>query len=271
MDRLHQICESLDEQEQELQALITKLRRDQKTVLPGSLVISGTEDKKRYYYRPAPGQPARYLSCRADDSRVRSLAQQEYDDRLLSAAVQQLASVQKAQHLLTGRELETVYSSMVPARQTLVDPQFPDRARFIKDWEDVTWTPAEFKEDTPEYYSERGERVRSKSEKIIADKYFHLDTVLYRYEYPLVLSVGGRPVTFRPDFMLLNKRTCRTYYHQHLGMMDDPAYVDKNLRKLRLFEENGIFLGEQLFFTYETRHSPFDGRSLDPLIRKYLT
>jgi hypothetical protein len=52
--------------------------------------------------------------------------------------------------------------------------------------------------------------------------------------------------------------------------MDDPVYVADNLRKLRIFEQNGILLGDHLFFTYETKQEPFDDRTLDPLIRRYL-
>ena len=269
MDNLNKICEDLKKQEQLLQKLIQKLDNRQRTAIPGALIVCGSEKKKDFYFREASRKPLEYLSKKRQAKLINTLAQQEYERKLLSAAEAQLTSVRQASRILTGKELEEVYSHMIPARQELVKPFFPDRERFIRDWCAVTYPPGHFDEDAPEYYSGRGERVRSKSEKIIADKYLRLDQP-YRYEYPILLIDGNNRVVFRPDFTLLNKRTCKVYYHQHLGRMDDPAYVADNLRKLRVFEENGIYLGVNLFFTYETNQDPFDDRTLDKHIKRYL-
>ena len=75
---------------------------------------------------------------------------------------------------------------------------------------------------------EKGERVRSKSEKIIADKLYMLG-IPYRYEYPLVL---------------------------------DGNY------KLNTYEKNAIYLGVQLFVTYETSRKALNVRALDDMIKK---
>jgi len=48
-----------------------------------------------------------------------------------------------------------------------------------------------------------------------------------------------------PDFTTLNKRTRVQRYHEHFGKMDDPQYARKALEKIRLYENNGIFVGEQ--------------------------
>ena len=80
----------------------------------------------------------------------------------------------------------------------------------------------------PEIYSERGERVRSKSEKIIADKLYR-NGIPYKYEKPLVLKGLGK---IHPDFEILNKRTRKEYFLEHLGKMDDIGYVKKNMRRI---------------------------------------
>ena len=270
MDHLQEIKYLLDLQKTDIQKLICKVRTSRNTSEQGSLILSGNANNKSFYYRAAHDAPLQYLSRKGNEDRIRQLAQQEYDEKLLAAAEKQVLALQKASSLLSDRELERVYESLPSAKQALIKPLYPDRERFIREWAAVTYPPAKMGKDVPECYSERGEHVRSKSEKIIADKYLHLDAVEYRYEYPLILLADGVKVIFRPDFMLLNKRTCRIFYHQHLGRMDDPDYVADNLRKLRIFEQNGIFLGEHLFFTYETKQEPFDDRTLDPLIRRYL-
>lgn len=42
----------------------------------------------------------------------------------------------------------------------------------------------ELNDDTMEIYTQKGERVRSKSEKILAD-YFYYNNISYKYECPL--------------------------------------------------------------------------------------
>ena len=69
--------------------------------------------------------------------------------------------------------------------------------------------------------TEKGGAVRSKSEKIIADK-LYMKEIPYVYEQPLYLKGYGYVV---PDFKILNVRTKKEYYLEHFGMMDGNVYV----------------------------------------------
>ena len=115
-----------------------------------------------------------------------------------------------------------------------------------------------------EIITERGERVRSKSEKIIADKLFSLG-IPYRYEYPLDLSGGVRVY---PDFTILKLPEREEVYLEHFGMMDDTDYVEKVLYKLNTYEKNKIYPGVNLFITHETSKSPLNTRALDAILKK---
>ena len=53
-------------------------------------------------------------------------------------------------------------------------------------------------------------------------------------------------------------------------MMDDAEYADRALRKLAGYEKNGIFPGENLILTYETRKTPLDQRIIKIMIEHYL-
>ena len=81
------------------------------------------------------------------------------------------------------------------------------------------WEGRGFKFETP-----RGERVRSKSEWMIASM-LDASGVPYRYEETVGLHelYGG---AFHPDFTVLNKRTRKEYYWEHFGRMDDPETAD---------------------------------------------
>lgn len=101
------------------------------------------------------------------------------------------------------------------------------------------------------FETENGELVRSKSEKIIADKFFK-HKIHYQYEKPLILFDGNHRIKLHPDFTLLKKGDFQEYYHEHFGMMDTPDYCRSAIRKISLYRKNGIFEGERLFITFES-------------------
>ena len=115
-----------------------------------------------------------------------------------------------------------------------------------------------------EIITERGELVRSKSEKIIADKLYMMG-IPYRYEYPLMLDDG---ITVYPDFTILKMPERKEVYLEHFGMMDDEEYVNKMLFKISTYERNGIFIGVNLFVTYETSKRPINTKALNNQLKE---
>lgn len=53
-------------------------------------------------------------------------------------------------------------------------------------------------------------------------------------------------------------------------MMDNPAYAEKAVNKIHTYEQNGIFQGEDLLFTYETSKSPLSQKGIMRMIQRYL-
>ena len=76
--------------------------------------------------------------------------------------------------------------------------------------------------------------------------------------------------TVYPDFTVLNVKRRKELYWEHLGMMDDPEYVEKAMQKIAMYEENGIFPGESLILTYETRMNPISPKIVNLMISQYL-
>ena len=109
-----------------------------------------------------------------------------------------------------------------------------------------------------EYYTIKGERVRSKSEKIIADELFRKG-IPYKYEMPVnVLDFRGREIIIYPDFTVLNKQTGKRWIIEHFGLMDSPEYYDKAMLKLDTYERNGYYLGVNLLIFHETDRAPLN-------------
>jgi hypothetical protein len=84
--------------------------------------------------------------------------------------------------------------------------------------------------------TERGDLVRSKSELVIADK-LHARGIDYSCEQPLVLPSGR--IRY-PDFTITDHARGVTFYWEHLGLLDDPAYRARWERKRAEYLEAGI-------------------------------
>lgn len=151
-------------------------------------------------------------------------------------------------------------------RQLLVTPIEPIWEKELVRWYDSEYHGKEFYEGTAEIVTEKGERVRSKSEKILAD-YFYRNNILYQYERPLYLKGYG---TVYPDFTFLSKKTRKEIYWEHEGMMDKPEYAKSAVKKIESYQRNGIHLGERLILTFETELTVLNSQIVEELVEKYL-
>ena len=151
-------------------------------------------------------------------------------------------------------------------RQLLVTPIEPIWEKELVRWYDSEYHGKEFYEGTAEIVTEKGERVRSKSEKILAD-YFYRNNILYQYEKPLYLKGYG---TVYPDFTFLSKKTRKEIYWEHEGMMDKPEYAKSAVKKIESYQRNGIHLGVRLILTFETELTVLNSQIVEELVEKYL-
>lgn len=263
---------SLKREKKELQCLISQLNRQLTNPTPGSLRISLNHGYWRYFHCTSSDEDSK-KSCRYlgknEIGVARQLAQQEYEAQLLKVAKKQLRLLEKHPEEFDPHALRDVYQNLHEARKVLVTPLVMTDEEYVRQWESMQYAPGQFGPADPFFQSERGERVRSKSEKIIADKYLHRG-IPYRYEFPIKLKDGKGEVIKRPDFLVLDKRTRKEYFHEHFGKVDDPDYAKHQMiEKLELYAENGIFPGVNLLITMESSLHPFNDRYLDLLIKKY--
>ena len=151
-------------------------------------------------------------------------------------------------------------------RQALVTPVEPTWNQIVTRWYEEEYQGKEFQEGTVGILTEKGERVRSKSEKILAD-FFYKRNILYKYEKPLYLKGYG---TVYPDFTFLSKKLGQEIYWEHEGMMDKPEYARTAVRKIGSYQKNGIYPGERLILTFETEQNVLNSNNIEELVKKYL-
>ena len=88
----------------------------------------------------------------------------------------------------------------------------------------------------------------------------------YRYECPKI--IGGQ--LLHPDFTILDIATRSIIYWEHLGLIDSEGYRNSALRRIALYESEGIFLGDGLIITMETETIPLNINMINAQIRHFL-
>ena len=197
---------------------------------------------------------------------VRKLAQKTYDQKIKRLVDKRLRQIQNMNKDYVDNEIENIYSQMNIHRQELVKPVEKTWQQKVNDWKSMPYTGKEFKEGIPEIYTKKGERVRSKSEKLIADTLYELG-IEYKYECPIRLR--GYGVVY-PDFTVLSCKTGKEIYWEHDGRMDDPQYAEKSVKKINSYIDNGIIPGYRLLLTFETSNTVLNDRTIKKMIDNYI-
>lgn len=257
--------EALRKKERELTEIIVQTNKSLRDSPSGQLRISNNGGTARYYYRTQETDGlfhnGKYI--RKEEKRLAYLlAQRDYERDLIKTAKRQLDSIQMLLKNYDTDELQKVYESISTCRKELVIPKVVSDERFAEQWEQVTYQGKPFGDGSPEIYTEKGERVRSKSEKIIADMLYRKQ-IKYRYESPLTVRGMG---TVYPDFTILNVKKRQEIYWEHLGMMDHSEYCERALYKISCYIKNGICLGDRLLISYETLKRPLETAVIEQMI-----
>ena len=263
---MEQVKKLLEERKKYLSHLKEEKEKAIMKVPEGSLRICSHGNRTQYYQRTDP-KDFNGTYIREENFQIaQKLAQKDYDKKILNTIEKELKTIQKYLSNYPQTNVEQIYDTLHKERQKLIVPVLEPENQYVSGWEAVQYEGKGFKDNTPEFYTARGERVRSKSELIIADLLYK-EAIPYRYEYPIHFNGIGK---IYPDFILLNVKKRKELYWEHLGMMDDAIYVEKALHKIAIYEQNGIFPGEKLILTYETRKNPLNQKIINLMIQRYL-
>ena len=232
----------------------------------GTLRLSKSQGCTQFYYRQKGQSHNGSYIPRKDIELVRSLAQKAYDEKLLDYAEKTLKNINRLLETYADEKLEEIYFDEHPARQKLIDPIEPTYEQRVAEWSGKPYEGKGFAEGTPVILTNSGIRVRSKSEKILAD-YFDSVGIAYKYECPLNLKGYG---TVYPDFTFLPRGADREIYWEHEGMMDNPDYSRSAIQKIETYAKNGIVCGENLILTFETSASTINMGLVKMMAKKYL-
>ena len=256
----------MEREQERLRIANEKAKKELEDVPKGTLRLGKSQGCVQYYHC-LPGGPhnGTYLP-KSKMELVKQLAQKTYNERVCQLTGRRLSQIGRILKDYKENEIEACYLCEHPERQKLITPVEMTRQQKLELWMSQPFVGKGFREDALTILTNNGLRVRSKSEKIMAD-YFDACGIRYKYECPLSLRPYG---IVYPDFTFLSETTGQEIYWEHEGMMDNPEYARAAVKKIELYEKNGIFPGERLILTFETAASSINTAILKDMTEKYL-
>ena len=248
-----------------LEKIILNAQHRLKEAPEGCLRSKRHGDCFQYYHRKDPKDPNGVYIPAAEQNKARLLAQKRYDQDIIHAAMRQYKIITDFLEKYDPGILRKIYENAHESRKRLLCPvELPDQDYKVL-WQAFEYPHKGFAEEAPEHYTIRNERVRSKSEVLIADALSEAG-LAYRYECPLIL--GNHQIY--PDFTVLRISDRREIYWEHLGMIDDSEYRNNAINRIRQYEKENIFPGGRLIITAETQKQPLNRTAVKKTIEYYL-
>lgn len=250
----------------QLAEILEQIAFQKKTQPQGKLKVVKKPNFVQFYHRKSAADKEGTYINKKNIQLAKKLAQKAYNSATEQTIHKQLKVLNDLLANYSEQELVKNYQASPPQLQALIEPFAQTHEDFIKAWQAVPYKGLPFENTTTEYYTARGERVRSKSEIMIANALLRAG-IPYRYEFPL--SIKGHQ-SFYPDFLCLNPHDGREILWEHFGLMDDPEYSKNALSKISCYSENGWLPGKNFIYTMETTASPLSSRFVEKLIKTHL-
>lgn len=251
--------------ERKIALLKRSLQSLQVEPIKGSLYVKRNVGTPQFFHQVRSGGKVRRDYIPADRmSLAQQLAQQGYNRSIKKLL--RIAEKGKLGSDNIDRAVDEVYFKICPEKRELIHPVQDTLEKKLRDWESQSYQTLSFRSNDALIYTDNKERVRSKSEKIIADL-LKKNGITYKYECPLVLKDG---IIFYPDFTFFNPYTEEEIYWEHHGLMGDGDYTMRTIEKIRTYEKNGIRMGRRLLVTFEGGRLNVDYDRVKDLIRDFL-
>lgn len=226
----------------------------------GSLKVLCRADKTYYYHQKKKDSmyEKKYIEKKNTDLAI-ALAKKGYYTKVKPLLEKELRALESFDKLYNEDTADKLYDSMIEARKQIVNPVRMSSREVLSRWNDEVYEINQSHSENLIYKTDNGEKVRSKSELIIANMLnSNSKSLKYKYERPLELLINGEKRIVHPDFTVINIHTGKITYWEHAGRMDDSKYACGFVWKVNAYLDNGIIPGKDLIFTYETKENPIN-------------
>ena len=246
---------------------IELLKEQLKTAPPGNLQYIKRNNQFFYYHvlRDSTGLQKKYIS-KKESSLLRSLALKKLNSLYLRQAEAEITAIDKyLKYHLSLEKMKEQYDHHIGAG---IEALLPDHltSTDAEQWANASYEKLSYRPTDLKHPTARGEKVRSKSEMIIANSLYS-SGIPYRYE-ALVL-IGGEP--YYPDFMILHPITQKIVLWEHFGIMDSSEYLERFIQKISTYCRYGYIPSQNLICTFETKNNPLNSNYVATLIQYHFT
>lgn len=159
-------------------------------------------------------------------------------------------------------EIQRLYEDFYSAFKELTPREFQPNTKQIKVWLSQNTPSTHFPEEL-KFPTTRGDKVRSKYEQSMANILYELN-IPYLYERPK--QINHKP--YLPDFTLLDPQNGTSVYIEAFGLMENPDYCKKSIKKIHDYEAAGYIQGKDFFMVFDDPDSPFDPAAFRNLMKR---
>jgi len=260
---LKRLKRGIAERKAKTEKLIAGVEEKINTLPSGRIRLSRYKDKTYFYHIKDDDHNGDKIEI-SDQSLVQQLIQKNYLQKVLATAKQEVKAMDAFISRFPEVAVEELYDTFSEERKGYIHPVYPTEEQYAQRWQNTPFDGKPIEEGTYTYTTLKGEMVRSKSEKIIADT-LNLNGIPYKYECPL--RIGN--IVLHPDFTVLKKSEFKEYYWEHCGKTDDPEYAANHIvKRLKLYAEMGITAGKGLYLTFEASKVPLDMKAVDLIVEE---
>ncbi len=262
------ILEELKKRKKEQELLAHRLTKHIKSYkdLPEYGIKVMKKHKTHQYYIREKGGKYTYVP-KSQINLVRDILQRDYEEKLLSSV---LSNCKALDNMICScgliKSVNEDYDQLSEGRRDMIDPIILTDEKYVELWNKKYPGGKNSFYGEGQYVTDRGENVRSKSEKILADL-FYKRGIPYQYE-PEILMKDGSIVY--PDFILLNVPQRKTFIWEHFGLISDDGYAANNMRKICRYERNDIGVEMGLIITSESDGIPLKMSDINEKIDRFL-
>lgn len=273
MQQIAEIISALEARSRDLEEASAIAQTMVSTLPRANLRITHNKGIAQYYIITDKSDNCGKYIRKKDITLAKNLAQRDYAEKLIKCAeseaveikkvIKKLRALSSANQATGALCADNVYSMMSAERRNLIEPILMNNYEYAERWKQAEYTASYYMPEEKVYITKKGEKVRSKSEVMLANMYYELG-IPYRYEAELKLKGGRRAY---PDFTLLDIRNRKEIYHEHMGLLDDENYRLHNFKKIDEYRKNDIFIGKNLIITHESNGCPLNMRDIEKSMR----
>ena len=245
------------------QRLLRRKYLQQLRGLPAGGLSTSIIKNQTYYYKVLDGKKI-YIG-KADCKEVAQLQKRRFIENSVKRIDQNCVLMEQLLKGYQSVDPEEVMAEETRAYQTPPECSFSmSGIHNGKKWGNMPYRKYKGFPEGLKHKTLKGEKVRSKSEALIANMLF-VKNIEYHYEEET--DIGGRTIT--PDFRIYVKSQNKFKLLEHLGLLVKEKYRSDALEKMELYFSNGYRLYDDILFTCDDLDGRINTLDIGKLIDDY--